>query len=844
MIAYLKAIRLCLLISLAVPGNVAKSRIARDLDDIKPNEVVEEFSKHMKHLAKDANDYNALTEDVQSWIQEAEDLKSLNLVKGLAAKLGKHLITKIKAVESIAVAVSRALEENRQPRQPYHRCCDLPKELELKYDPRYKESVTDAVMCKMLAPHHLPEKEVDFSSAKTAFDTNKLHSKWQYFGSKDGAMYNFPSCRVPKCGTFDHRIRPWYVTTATPSPKNIVIMVDSSTSIGYNKTLDDAMKTAKLVVSTLNPQDKVSLILFNSTTFLPADEDVDECYNTTMAFASMFTINYLKSFINRAQPRGGTRFVRAFAKAFQILKNTIKSSSEAIKKRPSMFLLITDGVTRSKSIEKNSLKAIKKEYKDFKQEVQLITSFKVLTLLLGGKVQKKGSFLKVLMNEMGGKLMTTDGTKDSFSKLKGYFDYLMEVTPARQSLAVLSPPYVDAWGLGYMITAASAYFYDNALAGVAGVDIPMTDLLADVQYYNQAGPNTYAFLVAIKSGQVMSHPKLPKPESISEDPNSVNIFELEPGKEFKRLFDEVKETGEPREKEFPRRLSTSRGGVLGDGVQTEIISYSYACAPVELGTDRGKEYMVCVALAKGDTGEKYASRLIKNSMSANPIAYHRMDVRAETTTCYHTDSLSYPDRSVVKFSAKAFIDPANYLEVAENATAVREYVRELRSFLYLHKAGDKFDVNQIMTAVLTSRVDEAWLSRENQDKYLRKFVRRYIGTYNGVLRLFPGAPLPPNFDHTTRSWYLRAVANRPDFISFAAPYLDPLGAGFIVSISQSIRTSYGRKNLFGVVGGDLTVSKLWRTLQKKSWKKVLRFQREPALLSPGLKRLCGLSSNL
>lgn len=57
----------------------------------------------------------------------------------------------------------------------YHRCCDLPEELEIKYDPRYKESVTDAVMCKMLAPHHLPEKEVDFSSAKTAFDTNKLH---------------------------------------------------------------------------------------------------------------------------------------------------------------------------------------------------------------------------------------------------------------------------------------------------------------------------------------------------------------------------------------------------------------------------------------------------------------------------------------------------------------------------------------------------------------------------------------------------------------------------------------------------------------------------------------------
>lgn len=58
-----------------------------------------------------------LQEDVQSWIQEAEDLKSLNLVTGLAAKLRKRLLTKIKAVEGIAEAVARALEENRQPRQ-------------------------------------------------------------------------------------------------------------------------------------------------------------------------------------------------------------------------------------------------------------------------------------------------------------------------------------------------------------------------------------------------------------------------------------------------------------------------------------------------------------------------------------------------------------------------------------------------------------------------------------------------------------------------------------------------------------------------------------------------------
>ena len=67
----------------------------------------------------------------------------------------------------------------------------------------------------------------------------------------------YPASRISKCGIYDNRIRPWYVTTATPSPKNIVILLDSSTSMGYHNNLDAAKGTAKIVVSTLNPEDKV-----------------------------------------------------------------------------------------------------------------------------------------------------------------------------------------------------------------------------------------------------------------------------------------------------------------------------------------------------------------------------------------------------------------------------------------------------------------------------------------------------------------------------------------------------------------------------------------------------------
>ena len=67
----------------------------------------------------------------------------------------------------------------------------------------------------------------------------------------------YPAANVSACRKFENRIRPWYVTTATPSPKNIVILLDSSTSMGFNNSLDAAKETAKIVVSTLNPQDKV-----------------------------------------------------------------------------------------------------------------------------------------------------------------------------------------------------------------------------------------------------------------------------------------------------------------------------------------------------------------------------------------------------------------------------------------------------------------------------------------------------------------------------------------------------------------------------------------------------------
>lgn len=95
-----------------------------------------------------------------------------------------------------------------------------------------------------------------------------------------------------------------------------------------------------------------------------------------------------------------------------------------------------------------------------------------------------------------------------------------------------------------MITAANAVFVKghSKFQGVVGIDILMTDLVSDVQYFRRGSLKSYAFMFHSKTGITMSHPKLPTPESVTEDSYAVNILELEPGEEFLELFNNVQKT--------------------------------------------------------------------------------------------------------------------------------------------------------------------------------------------------------------------------------------------------------------------------------------------------------------
>ena len=81
--------------------------------------------------------------------------------------------------------------------------------------------------------------------------------KWQYFASVEGVLTSFPvhDDSVP-CDEYDPRYRPFYVETATPEAKDVVLVIDSSVSM-TDKKFTIAKKAAKTVLESLNPKDQV-----------------------------------------------------------------------------------------------------------------------------------------------------------------------------------------------------------------------------------------------------------------------------------------------------------------------------------------------------------------------------------------------------------------------------------------------------------------------------------------------------------------------------------------------------------------------------------------------------------
>eukprot|EP00117_Sycon_ciliatum_P047149 scpid21407/ scgid4711/ VWFA and cache domain-containing protein 1 len=585
--------------------------------------------------------------------------------------------------------------------------------------------------------------------------------------------------------------RPWYVAGAVPADKDVLIVVDTSGSMGAivsgtAKTRLDLAKDAILsILSVLSDRDRITVLPFNSRpdNIAPASSNLS-CFNNALGQATPYNKRLLRYHVDRLVEGGSTYYGTAIKRAYEIYANTSQ-----IPNRDRVILFLSDGVPTDS--EGTILAEQERAARQFNYSIVVLT-YAMGNNVRSGEVtlrkmasQSYSSPLSGVQRALGEYRLVSNFQNLRASLTRFYSFFASEDT---SSSVIYTNPYYDAFGLGVILTvAAPVYTFGGAtgstpvLRGVVGVDITITDLFGDISYFSD-DEHQYAFMINRKGAAIL-HPLLNQPVDISSDPLFQDITLLEVDAQFRTLVYSQMRNGTTGS----ATINATRFLTIGDSkyegtVRVSVLS-TYYWTPV-YGTD----FVVCVVLNL-ESSREVADIGSQNAPSESTV-YHRLDLAAPRgRRCDQFGREAVSDVSAVKFSPEAFTDPARYLNVPESTSNVTQMLNYLDGRSVTNRYFKSSVVNLVR---LTSKLDKIWDSNFFR-KYQQSVVWRYIGAIDGVFRIIPGTQLPTSYDHLSRGWFTRSL-NRPGQLTMSPPYLDAFGAGYVVTLSTTIHQSSVRSN--------------------------------------------------
>ena len=156
-----------------------------------------------------------------------------------------------------------------------------------------------------------------------------------YFGSHTGVFRFWPARQSETCGTYDPRVRPWYVA-ASSGPKNVIMVLDTSRSmIGLRLTL--VKEAALRIVNTLTVSDRIAIVPFADDAANPITDE-----NGNMFIVTKENKEILAEGIANLTADGRTNMYDAFRTAFDILDQS--SEEEFTVNCNTAILFLTDGL--------------------------------------------------------------------------------------------------------------------------------------------------------------------------------------------------------------------------------------------------------------------------------------------------------------------------------------------------------------------------------------------------------------------------------------------------------------------------------------------------------------------
>jgi hypothetical protein len=273
------------------------------------------------------------------------------------------------------------------------------------------------------------------------------------------------------CTDYDPRFRPWYVVAAS-KPKAVVIIIDSSGSMQASNRWQKAKDATNVVLDTLGPDDLVTIIDFDKDAKLPPSSPVKgygKCLSTQLVPASTAYKTLLKRWVESMDPQGTTNFIAAFNLGFQALKATDINQGGVT--RVPTILFMTDGDANDPTKDINAARDSISDYR---------LRPKIFTFVFGSGITSK---IRALMAKIAadndGASMTIADSADLRTAMGSYYDH--RAFTFNSTTPLFTVPYFDASGLGLVTTAAvQVQSTTGKLLGVAGVDLSMDDLMADV----------------------------------------------------------------------------------------------------------------------------------------------------------------------------------------------------------------------------------------------------------------------------------------------------------------------------------------------------------------------------
>ncbi|KOB66107.1 Dihydropyridine-sensitive l-type calcium channel [Operophtera brumata] len=329
------------------------------------------------------------------------------------------------------------------------------------------------------------------------------------------------------------------------------------------------------------------------------------------------------------------------------------------------------------------------------------------------------------------------------------------------------------------------------LSGIIGLDLYWSDLAEDIIYFKGTNQRKRAFVMDF-SGRVLMHTFFPRPETTSDKIKFTNIEGIE-SLNFTKI---VK----------PEMFAKPLGNVtITEQNSTKTIMYSW----------KWVENLYIVCIASEVIGQSTFNKTnIFFTRSSKEILFHRLDLFPPKNgqMCRHFKQIATIDQGTVYLSPSSFQSPFTYLydmgDGQEAITYMKNYLAYLKSVAHglLSNPGLKQDIQQDV-GFLHSLLS-LYKRQHLHGAYSKYIVRRYAVTESGVLVMFPGTVLEYDYEPIRRPWFTYAMDN-PGKIILTPPNLDVGGAGYVVSISYAVKSSFYPTM---VVSMDVTMGFLYKLL--------------------------------